>query len=159
LAPYELPLSLPLPATSHLQKEQDKAQNFVQHLQSLQAKVIQILQKTQEKKKQLMDQHHVPHHFKVGDKVWLHLDKCQFQDKAYSKVKPIRYGPYSIIQQVSKNAFHLDLPAHLGIHDVVNVDLLKPYHESTLETEILTSHPTDIVPDFQPLLDVDQVFN
>jgi hypothetical protein len=49
---------------------------------------------------------------------------------------------------VSKNDFHLDLPTHLGIHDVVNVDLLKPYHESTLETKILTNHPVDIVPYF-----------
>jgi hypothetical protein len=47
----------------------------------------------------------------------------------------------------------------LGIHDVVNIDLLKPYHESTLETKILTSHPADIVPGFQPPLDANQAFD
>jgi len=59
------------------QQEQENAPIYVQHLQSLQAKVVQILQKTQEKKKQVMHQHHVPHHFKVGDKVWLYLYKHQ----------------------------------------------------------------------------------
>jgi len=60
---------------------------------------------------------------------------------------------------VSENDFHLDLPAHLGIHDVVNVDILKPYHESTLEIEVSTNHPIVIVPNFQPHLVTDQVFD
>jgi len=60
-----------------------------------------------------MGQHHVPHYLKVGDEVWLHLDKHQFKDKVFSKVKLVWYGPYSIIQQVFENAFYLDILAHL----------------------------------------------
>ena len=81
-----------------------------------------------------MDRRRVPHHFQVGDKVWLYLDKRRFKNKAHHKVKPIRYGPDTILQQIEENTFKLDLSAHLGIHDVINIDLLKPYDESTLET-------------------------
>jgi hypothetical protein len=46
----------------------------------------------------------------------------------------------------------------MEIHDVVNIDLLKPYHELTLETKIMTCHLADIVPHFQLSLITNQVF-
>ena len=106
-----------------------------------------------------MDRRRVPHHFQVGDKVWLYLDKRRFKNKAHHKVNPIRYGPYTILQKIRENVFKLDLLAHLGIHDVINVDLLKPYEESTLETSIPIHHPQNVIPDFQLPLLIDTIFD
>jgi hypothetical protein len=48
-------------------------------------KTIQFEDPTRfKKKKPLMEQHCVPHQFHGGDRVWLHLERCQFQHKAYS---------------------------------------------------------------------------
>lgn len=47
----------------------------------------------------------------------------------------------------------------MGIHDVVNADLLKHYHESTLETDVQPTHPVDVVPDSQLPLSADRVFD
>jgi len=43
---------------------------------------------------------------------------------------------WSSCMNVFENAFHLYLIAHLGIYDV-NVELLKHYHDLTLETKLL----------------------
>jgi hypothetical protein len=99
-----------------------------------------------------MDKKQGPHHFQVGDKVWLYLDKRRFKKNIHHKLKPLRYGPYAIIQQIGDNAFRSDISSHLGIHDVINTDLLKLYEDSTLETNI--QYPTDVLLELQqPLLE------
>ena len=40
------------------------------------------------------------------------------------KLKPIRYGPFRILEKIGENDFHLDLPAYMHIYSVVNVDCL-----------------------------------
>ena len=69
-------------------------------------------------------------------------------------MKPLRYGPYSILKQMGENAFQLDIPACLGLHPVFNVDLLRPYHAPLLEyNDLQIEKPEDIHPDVhEPLL-------
>ena len=52
---------------------------------------------------------------------------------SYKKMKPLQYGPYSILKQNGENTFQLDIPACLGLHLVFNVELLQPYHAPLLE--------------------------
>jgi hypothetical protein len=42
-----------------------------------------------------------------------------------NKLKPICYGPFTILEKSGTNAFHLDLPPYMHIYLVVNVDNLK----------------------------------
>jgi hypothetical protein len=42
-------------------------------------------------------------------------------------------GPVTIIKRIGKVAYKLKLPPELGMHPVVHVSLLKPYHEGTEE--------------------------
>ena len=90
------------------------------------------------------DKHRIPHSFQIGDHVWLHLKKERFTGP-YRKMKPLRYGPYSILKQIGENAFQLDIPACLGLHPVFNVDLLQPYHAPLLEkNDLRIAEPEEI---------------
>ena len=62
---------------------------------------------------------------------------------------PIRYGPYTILDKIVENAYRLDLPPQLGIHNVINVNHLKLFEPSLLEELVTTTHPLDNIPDFQ----------
>jgi hypothetical protein len=75
------------------------------------------------KYKQQYDQHHVPHNFHIGDKVWLHLQK-EHLAAPYHKIRSLRYGPYTITKAVGDNSFELSIPPFLGLHLVFNVDRL-----------------------------------
>ena len=41
------------------------------------------------------------------------------------KLKPIHYGPFTILEKRSTNVFRLDLPPYVQIYSVVNVENLK----------------------------------
>ena len=112
--------------SAHVQSETDKENSFIEHIQHIFQQVHDILEKSNAKYKQRHDQHRVPHKFEVGDKVWLHLPK-EHLTGAYRKLKPLRYGPYTITKAVGDNSFELNIPPFLGLHPVLNVDCLRPY--------------------------------
>ena len=101
------------------------------------------------KYKKRHDQHWVPHKFQVGDKVWFHLQKERLIGP-HHKICLLRYGPYTITKEVGDNAFELSIPPFLGLHPIVNVELLRPYFTPLLDTlevaEQLT--PTKINPNY-----------
>ena len=41
------------------------------------------------------------------------------------KIKPIRYGPFKIMEKIGTNAFKLDLPPYMQIYYIVNVENLR----------------------------------
>ena len=55
------------------------------------------------------DKYQVDHHFQVGDQVWLYISKDRLKGEG-QKLKPIRYGPFNIVEKIGNNAFWLDLP-------------------------------------------------
>ena len=111
--------------------------------------VHDILEKSNAKYKQWHDQYRVPHKFQVGDKVWLHLQK-ECLTRAYRKLRPLRYGPYTITKVVGDNAFELNIPPFLGLHLVFNVDRLRLYFPPLLDTSNITEQitPTELNPDY-----------
>jgi len=72
------------------------------------------------------------HSFQVGDQVWLYISKDRMQGEG-KKLKPIRYGPFRILEKIGENAFHLDLPAYMHIYSVVNEDCLRLFEPSLIE--------------------------
>jgi hypothetical protein len=50
-------------------------------------------------------------------------------------VKPLRYGPFDIIEQVNENNFRLRLLPYMHINSVVNVEYLKIFEPSMLDEE------------------------
>ena len=49
------------------------------------------------------------------------------------KLKPIRYGPFKILEKISENSFRLDLPAYMHIYSIVNADCLRLFEPSMIE--------------------------
>jgi hypothetical protein len=71
--------------------------------------VQEQLEKIQAKYKTRYDKHSVEHSFQVGDEVWIYIRKERLKGQG-KKLKPIRYGPFNIIEKTSNNAFRLDFP-------------------------------------------------
>jgi hypothetical protein len=153
-----LPLATAQTDSSPDQSVIDKATRFIERIQHIRQQVQEILQKSNAKYKQRHDQHRVPHQFQVGDKVWLHLQKERLTGP-HRKLRPLRYGPYTITKVVGSNAFELNTPPFLGLHPVFNVDLLRPYFPPLLDTSEIAEQltPTELNPDCMEQASTDQI--
>jgi hypothetical protein len=142
-----LPLAVTSTDSSPTPTEADKATRFIEWIQHIRQQVQDILQKSNDKYKQRHDQHRVPHKFQVGDKVWLHLQKERLIGP-HRKLRPLRYGSYTITKAMGDNAFELNIPPFLGLHPVFNVDLLRPYFPPLLDTSEVVEQltPTELNP-------------
>ena len=74
------------------------------------------------------------HQFQVGDEVWLYISKERLQGEG-KKLKPIRYGPFKILEKIGNNAFKLDFPSYTQIYTVVNFENLILYEPPLIEDQ------------------------
>ena len=72
------------------------------------------------------------HRFQVSDQVWLYISKDRKQGEG-KKLKPVRYGPFKILEKIGENAFGLDLPAYMHIYSVINEESLRLFEPSLIE--------------------------
>ncbi|KAI5317154.1 hypothetical protein L3X38_036861 [Prunus dulcis] len=92
------------------------------------------LQCSQQRYKAFHDKHRVLYNFKEGDPVWLHLGKERLMGEG-KKLKPIRYGPFKIVKQMSDNGFQLELPPYMHMHSIINAKNLKLFEPSLLDND------------------------
>ena len=85
---------------------------------------MEQLEKSQAQYKSWHDKKRVDHQFQVGDHVWLHITKKRLKGEG-KKLKPIHYGPFTILEKSGTNSFRLDLPPYMQIYSIVNVENLK----------------------------------
>jgi hypothetical protein len=62
------------------------------------------------------------------------LAKRDFKGKVKS-LKPIRYGPFKILEKIGNNAFKLDLPPYMQIYSVVNVENLRLFEPPLIDDQ------------------------
>ena len=108
------------------------------------------LEKIQTKYKARHDMHQVYHQFQVGDRVWLHITKERMKCEG-KRLKPIRYGPFEILEKIGTNAFRLNLTPYMQIYSVVNVENLKLYEPPMImDEEIIMQIPSvdDMAPEY-----------
>jgi hypothetical protein len=158
LAPTEFPINLTPSGSTQHPKDQQTTQHFIQNLAQCHKQVTESLQAAQECAKQCHDKHRTTLHFQPGDKVWLQMDKQCFKGR-HHKLHPLRYGPYTVLDRIGENAYRLDLPPHLGIHDVLNVNNLKLFEPPLLEDTVTVIHLVDNILDFQHPLLMDQILD
>ena len=61
------------------------------------------------------------YHFQVGNQVWLHINTDRLQGEG-RKLKPIRYGPFTILDQVCSNDFRLYFLPYMQMYYVFNME-------------------------------------
>ncbi|XP_057858278.2 uncharacterized protein LOC131067335 [Cryptomeria japonica] len=128
----------------------ERALKFIQKVQAIRQAVEAQLEQSQAKYKAYHDKHRIDHHFQVGDCVWLHISKERMQGEG-KKLKPIRYGPFEILEKIGTNAFRLNLPPYMQIYSVVNVENLKLYKLPMIfdeEANIQVPSVDDLAPDY-----------
>ena len=78
------------------------------------------------------------------------------------KLKPIRYGPFEILEMIGTNAFRLNLPPYMQIYSVINVENLKLYEPPMIIDEEINMHiPSvdDMVPEYMNELQDDVILD
>jgi len=110
----------------------DKETRFTEQIQEIHQEVQEQLEKSQAKYKARHDKHQMEHSFQVGDQVWLYISKDKMQGEG-KKLKPMRHGPFRILEKIGENDFCLDLPAHMHIYSILNVDFLRWFEPSMIE--------------------------
>ena len=73
--------------------------------------------------------------FKVGDLVWIHLNKDIFMAWKFGRLESKVDGPFNIIEKIGENAYTLVLLGDYDILPTFNVKDLKSYHFRRLEDE------------------------
>jgi hypothetical protein len=126
----------------------DRAEKFIEQIQSIHQVVQEQLEKSQAKYKARHDKHRIDHSFEVGDEVWLYINKERLKGEG-KKLKPIRYGPFKIVDKIGNNAFRLDLPPYMQMYAVVNVENLKLYDPPLIDDQGEHVHIPSIY-DFSP---------
>jgi len=67
------------------------------------------------------------------------------------KLKPIRYGPFKVLEKIGENAFRLDLPTYMHIYSVVNAEnlrLFEPYLIEDPKEQIQLPSIDDMFPEY-----------
>lgn len=91
-----------------------------------------------------------PSLYQEGDRVWISrglfkdaVSKSQSSDKLGSR----RFGPFTVVELVGKNAVRLDLPSNMRLHPVVHVSHTTPYKTQPPELSQPVTPRPEPVPD------------
>jgi hypothetical protein len=92
------------------------------------------LEKSQAKYKTRHDKHRVDHCLQVGDEIWIYISKEGLKGEG-KKLKPIRYGPFNILENIGNNAFCLDFSSYMQMYAIVNVENLRLYEPPLIDDQ------------------------
>ena len=123
---YHPELQFKRPKAMRLLPSQKSADAFAQTLNETHTILKKNLAKAQEKQSQYAKGKDIE--FEVGEKVWLSAKNIK-TTRSSKKLDYKRIGPYRILKKINKNAYKLDLPATMRIHNVFHVSLLDKYRE------------------------------
>ncbi len=71
-----------------------------------------------------------PVHLEVGQRVLLSTRNLRIKKSELTvKLLPSFIGPFKILRKIADQAYELELPPTMKIHDVFHISLLRPYHE------------------------------
>ena len=100
--------------------------------------VIEALNKTAEKSGT------PPAQYNTRDQVWLEGKTLQLPHQVI-KLTPKRYGPFTIIKEISPVAYQLQLPLTWTIHDMFHASLLSPYSKTPSHSPNFSQPPPDLI--------------
>ncbi|MCO5598435.1 hypothetical protein L7F22_052530 [Adiantum nelumboides] len=123
-----------------------EADKYVQNTDEAYKKIKLALEKTQSKRKKVVDRHRRELVFSLRDWVLLRIEKARLKKKKgkehlFSKLAMRYYGPFQVCNKINDVAYRLKLPEGWKIHNAFHVSLLRPLVGDVLE---------DMVPEEQP---------
>src|SRR6266566_2663603 len=85
-----------------------------------------------------------PVQYKKGEQVWLEATNLNLRHQK-TKLAPKRYGPFTITEEISPVAYHLDLPLAWNIHNMFHTSLISSYRETTEHRPNYSWPPPDLI--------------
>jgi transposase InsO family protein len=101
------------------------------------------------------NRHRTPKSFAVGDMVYL-VGKNIRTRRPSKKLDYKKFGPYKVLETIGKQAYRLDLPNTLRVHDVFHVSLLEMARARSGQ---VTTTPTPVEVDNHEEWEVDEVLD
>lgn len=99
-----------------------------ERMKDLHETMYQNLEKAQRRMTKYYNAHRKDHSFAEGDKVWLRTTNIRTQREC-KKLDRKKLGPFKITKVIGPQAYRLDLPETMKIHNVFHVSLLEPARE------------------------------
>ena len=107
------------------------AKELADQLSALHDALAENIKTAQNTQARYYDSKHQRMEFSVGDKVWL-LSTNIHTERPSKKLDWKRLGPYTISERIGLQAYKLQLPSSMKIHNVFHVSLLERYTPSTI---------------------------
>lgn len=156
LTPFEVDLGWH-PATPHTVLRPDArnvaaVEDFQQEMEALQLTAQDAILRAQQSQAHHYNQGRTTSPYKVGDQVLLstkYVHPPFLRGPGSNKLREKFIGPFLITGQTSANSYELDLPAHIKVHPIINIQYLKPYHATPERFSSRSQEPTP------PIIDPD----
>jgi transposase InsO family protein len=104
------------------------------------------------------DSKHQRVEFNVGDKAWL-LSTNVHTERPSKKLDWKRLGPYTILERIGLQAYRLQLPNSMKIHNVFHVSLLEKYTPSKIPNRKQPPPPPVVVPSTGTWYEVQEILD
>jgi hypothetical protein len=135
--PFEVDLGWH-PATPHTILRPDArnvaaVEDFQEEMAALKLMAQDAILRAQQSQAHHYNQGRTDSPYKIGDQVLLstkYVHPPFLRGPGSNKLREKFIGPFYVIGQTSANSFELDLPAHIKVHPVINLQYLKPYHST-----------------------------
>ena len=92
-----------------------KVEKTVEKIKQIHLQVKETLNKSQENYKDKHDQHKTQRKFRVGDILWLQINKERLHGPG-KNIKDMRYGPFKVLEKVEDNTHILSLLSYMCIY-------------------------------------------
>jgi len=97
------------------------------------------------RQKAYYDQHRKPdQNLKSGDMVWF-LTRNVRTTRPCKKLDYKKIGPFKILARIGSNAYKLDLPDTMKIHNTIHISLLEPYEDKKFPSQKQEPSPPVII--------------